>query len=307
MFFIKPFFSLLKLLLIRSFYYESRRLSEKNEFSNLFIKNLINTLKYFLLHNRYRMLVNSKLINRKMLKETCEKVLITLIKDQNKYQFGKTKIFFQAGQVAYLEKLRSEKLKACGIMIQKHVRGWLGRSKYIKIKRSTLLLQCQARGILARRLLKLKRESRAAIVIQSNWRAFVCKRKFTAIKRNLIKLQAICRGFLARKNKELIVQNNKATIIQAQVRGWLARKRYRKIIHGFTLLQAHFRRRKARKLFKTLKIEARSVEHQRQLNKGLENKIISLQQQIERINKERDALSLRAADMETYKAQVGCN
>lgn len=77
--------------------------------------------------------------------------------------------------------------------------------------------------------------------------------------------------------------NMKATKIQACVRGWLARKRYRQVIHGIVLLQAHYRRRKARKIYKELKIEARSVEHQRQLNKGLENKIISLQQQIERI------------------------
>jgi myosin-5 len=104
---------------------------------------------------RYRMLVNSRLINRKVLKETCETILKTLIKDEAKYQFGKTKIFFQAGQVAYLEKLRSEKLKSCGIMIQKHIRGWLARSKYVKMKKSALLLQRFSRGLLARRFMPL--------------------------------------------------------------------------------------------------------------------------------------------------------
>lgn len=88
---------------------------------------------------------------------------------------------------------------------------------------------------------------------------------------------------MARQNRKRVIQDINATKIQAYVRGWLARKRYKKVIHGITLLQAHFRRRKARRIFKTLKIEARSVEHQRQLNKGLENKIISLQQQIEKI------------------------
>ena len=96
-------------------------------------------------------------------------------------------------------------------------------------------------------------------------------------------LQALCRGYLARKNRDLIVQNVMATKIQAHVRGWLQKRRYEKMIYGFILLQAHFRRRKARKLFKHMKIEQRSVEHQRQLNKGLENKIISLQQQIEKL------------------------
>ena len=118
---------------------------------------------YMEFFQRYRMLAHSKLINRKQIKETCEKILNSLIKDQTKYQFGKTKIFFQAGQVAYLEKLRSEKLKSAGIMIQKHVRGWLARRKYLKVRKSLALLQRYGKGVLARRLLKHKRETRAAI------------------------------------------------------------------------------------------------------------------------------------------------
>ncbi len=138
---------------------------------------------------RYRMLVISKLINRLKIKETCENILIKLIADQQKYQFGKTKIFFMAGQVAYLEKLRTEKLRACGVMIQKHVRGWQSRSRFIKIKRSTLLIQCYARGMLARRLAKCKRETRAAVIIQSNWRAHLKRREYLATRERMIKLQ----------------------------------------------------------------------------------------------------------------------
>ena len=37
----------------------------------------------------------------------------------------------------------------------------------------------------------------------------------------------------------------------------------------------------ARKQLKLLKQEAKSIEHQKKLNKGLENKIISLQQKLE--------------------------
>lgn len=95
--------------------------------------------------------------------------------------------------------------------------------------------------------------------------------------------KTLCRGYLARKNRQQLVLGRKATVIQAHIRGMLARIRYKKIVRGITLCQAHFRRRKARKIFKAMKIEARSVEHQKQLNKGLENKIISLQQQIEKI------------------------
>lgn len=106
-----------------------------------------------------------------------------------KYQFGKTKIFFQAGQVAYLEKLRSEKLKVCGIMIQKHIRGWLARSKYLRIKRSVLLMQQRGRGLLARRLLKVKRETRAAIKIQKTWKGYMARKKFFNTRKFVIKFQ----------------------------------------------------------------------------------------------------------------------
>jgi myosin-5 len=106
-----------------------------------------------------------------------------------KYQFGKTKIFFQAGQVAYLEKLRSEKLKVCGIIIQKHIRGWLARSKYLRIKKTVLLIQRRARGLLARHLLKVKRESRAAIKIQKTWKGYIARKKFFNTKKFVIKLQ----------------------------------------------------------------------------------------------------------------------
>lgn len=72
-------------------------------------------------------------------------------KDPDMFQFGKSKIFFRAGQVAYLEKLRADKFRAACIKIQKTVRGWLHRVRYRKIRRSALLLQRYGRGYLARR------------------------------------------------------------------------------------------------------------------------------------------------------------
>ena len=74
-----------------------------------------------------------------------------LLQDRDKYQFGKNKIFFRAGQVAYLEKLRSDRLRYCGVLIQKHVRGWLARVRYQRVRKTVTLLQKHGRGMLARR------------------------------------------------------------------------------------------------------------------------------------------------------------
>lgn len=66
--------------------------------------------------------------------------------DHNQYQFGRTKIFFRAGQVAYLEKLRSDKLRHACILIQKCVRGWLQRRRFLSMRRAALTVQQYFRG-----------------------------------------------------------------------------------------------------------------------------------------------------------------
>lgn len=70
--------------------------------------------------------------------------------DQDKYQFGKTKIFFRAGQVAYLEKLRADKLRAACIRIQKTIRCWLARKKYLRQRHAAITIQRFTRGYQAR-------------------------------------------------------------------------------------------------------------------------------------------------------------
>jgi len=67
------------------------------------------------------------------------------------------------------------------------------------------------------------------------------------------------------------------------VRRFLARTRYLQTVRHIILVQSMVRRWLARRLYRKLKVEARSVEHVKKLNKGLENKIISLQQKIEEL------------------------
>lgn len=71
--------------------------------------------------------------------------------DQQKYQFGKNKMFFRAGQVAYLEKLRSDKLRSACVRIQKTIRCWLARRKYLRMRESAIIIQKHVRAHQARR------------------------------------------------------------------------------------------------------------------------------------------------------------
>ena len=96
----------------------------------------------------------------------------------DKYQLGKTKIFFRAGQVAYLEKLRSSRLRACGVMIQKHVRAWIAHKRYQRVRKSVMLAQRFGRGFLARKLARRLKEDKAATKLQAAARGFLQRRRY---------------------------------------------------------------------------------------------------------------------------------
>lgn len=69
-------------------------------------------------------------------------------------------------------------------------------------------------------------------------------------------------------------------VIQKWVKRWLAMRHYRRSLDAIVLLQSCVRRLKAKKELKKLKVEARSVEHFKKLNVGMENKILQLQHKI---------------------------
>ncbi|KAL1513922.1 hypothetical protein ABEB36_003260 [Hypothenemus hampei] len=253
---------------------------------------------------RYRVLCKFKDINKNNLEKTCQNILMQYIKNSDMYQFGKTKIFFRAGQVAYLEKLRYEKLKACCIMMQKTVRMFVARKKYQRIRKTTLLLQTYSRGLLARRKAQLIRTERAAITVQRYIRGFLLRRKYLQKKRCILGLQTQIRGLLARKQFKIIKDNAMATILQKYIRGYMARKRFTKRTRYIVVCQAAIRRFLARRQYKRMRIEARSIEHVKKLNKGLENKIISLQQRIDDLNKSHSELVVYKNEVNELKQKL---
>lgn len=77
-----------------------------------------------------------------------------------------------------------------------------------------------------------------------------------------------------------MLYEQKALIVQKWAKRWLAKLRYKRILAAIVLLQSCVRRMRAKKELKTLKVEARSVEHFKKLNIGMENKIVQLQHKI---------------------------
>ncbi|MBZ3869284.1 Unconventional myosin-Vb [Sciurus carolinensis] len=241
--------------------------------------------------NRYRVLVKKRELANTDKKAICKSVLESLIKDPDKFQFGRTKIFFRAGQVAYLEKLRADKFRAATIMIQKTVRGWLQKVKYHRLKRATLTLQRYCRGHLARRLAAHLRMTRAAVVLQKQFRMRRARLAYQRVRRAAVVIQAFARAMSVRRIYRQVLMEHKATIIQKHARGWMARRHFQQLRAAAIVIQCAFRRFKAKQELKALKIEARSAEHLKRLNVGMENKVVQLQRKIDDQNKEFKTLS----------------
>ncbi|KAH8024112.1 hypothetical protein HPB51_021733 [Rhipicephalus microplus] len=260
--------------------------------------------------SRYRVLTCARDIDRSDLKVTCRKILENVIKEEDKFQFGKTKIFFRAGQVAYLEKLRAEKHRACALMIQKHIRGYLQFRRYRMLLNAARGLQRYGRGMLARKHAHFLRCTKAAILIQKHVRGFIARRSYQRLRLLVVQLQCRIRGMYARNRYVELQRHAAAVIIQAtlflqkNVRCWIARRKYQHDVACVIVAQSAVRRWFAKKELRQLKIEAKSVEHVKKLNKGLEKKIISLQQKIEELVKENKAMRSRGEDMRGLQEKV---
>lgn len=249
---------------------------------------------------RYRLLCVSKDISRTDIKLTCKKILERHVRELDKYQFGATKIFFRAGQVAYLEKLRADLQRLYCVRVQSCVRRFIERRKYLRITKAIRGIQTYGRGFLARRHAQEVRRDRAAVKIQKHVRGWLQRSRYNRLRKLVIGLQSRIRGYLAR----LLYVERKTlcaiVTVQRYARGYLARQKAQNTKRRIVICQAAIRRFLARRQYKRLRIEARSLDHVKKLNKGLENKIISLQQKLGdslEKNKAIDPLLIQIADL----------
>uniref|UniRef100_A0A669CAF6 Myosin VB n=1 Tax=Oreochromis niloticus TaxID=8128 RepID=A0A669CAF6_ORENI len=255
--------------------------------------------------NRYRVLMKKSDMTTADKKLVCKNLLETLIKEPDMFQFGKTKIFFRAGQVAYLEKLRTDKFRSACIKIQKTVRGWLQRIRYRKIRKMAITLQRYGRGYMARRYAEFLRQTRAAIICQKQYRMVRERREFLRVRRAVVTIQAYAKGMFTRRIYQEVqpfLLHHKAMIIQKNVRGWMQRKKFRRARNAAITIQCAFRRMHAKRQLKQLKIEARSAEHLKKLNTGMENKIVQLQRKMDDQSKE---LRTQNEQLQTVNTSLG--
>ena len=247
--------------------------------------------------NRYYFLVPSSEWKEEP-KTVTLRIVQSTIKGENKYELGKTKIFFRAGQLAYLEKVRSEKFTAIVILIQKNALRNYHQRMYQKKKVSAVKIQTAWRAHAARKMYKSMREEAAAIKIQTSWRMNIARKKCKKTLAAISTIQRAWRHYVGRRDFEYVQRQKAASKIKATWKMYRQRKAYKKDLHDIVVAQSCWRRRVARKQYKLLKTEARSVGGIKQKNTALEKKVFELSLLLDSKKREASDLAKQVSNLE---------
>jgi myosin-5 len=130
------------------------------------------------------------MIQNFVLNGLCSLILEKTINDPDKYQNGKTKIFFRAGMLAALETLRSDRLNAMVTVVQKNMRRHMCLKRYREMRTAAIRIQSWWRGILAKRFVAQVRRETAATRFQRVARRYVQRKRFTEVRAAVVRLQS---------------------------------------------------------------------------------------------------------------------
>ncbi|KAK9836002.1 hypothetical protein WJX81_005192 [Elliptochloris bilobata] len=206
------------------------------------------------------------------------------------YQAGKSKIFLRAGQMAALDKLRTELLNASAVTLQRHARGFVLRRRYARLRRAAVTLQAGARGMAARALARRLRGEAAAVRIQTAWRRHVARARFLRVRRAVLAIQAAYRGLTARAVAADLRQQRAALALQAAWRGRMARQRFAAFRAAVVTLQSRWRGKRARRELRRRRAEAREAGRLLQDKQALEGRLREMERILATVQDQRNEL-----------------
>jgi myosin-5 len=170
------------------------------------------------------------------------------------YQLGTSKVFLRAGQMAMLDKQRTEKLSKAATVLQRHTRGWIARQHYKQALVLVVRMQVSACMLLTPPWI-----SRFGTFLwDGHWllvfvvsgvccldqlhvrRTGVCK---TCAHRSSVAVQAYARGLLARTQTRALRRQKAAVNIQTAWRRYKMRQQYNLVLHNITAVQVGAARR----------------------------------------------------------------
>lgn len=232
------------------------------------------------------------------IKQLCKNILDSTVDDKVKYQLGNTKIFFKAGMLAYLEKLRGDKLYSSSVMIQKKIKAIYYRRQYLMIMRSINKFHSLSKGYVIREIIDHEFKTNASILIQSLLRATKIRTSNKQILKSVVKLQSFVRRQLALKELRIQRRNNAVIIIQKKIRSFKPRISFINQRRSSVIVQSLIRMKFAQRKLKELKAEAKSLNHLKEVSYKLENKVIELTESLAAKVKENREMNIRIQSLQ---------
>lgn len=145
------------------------------------------------------------------------------------FVIGRTRAYFRAGALEYLEAERLRKLGTSAIIIQNRARTFMARSKYLKLRKAAMVLQSITRKCIAQSLYRHLR--RAAILVECWYRRMHASRTLIILRKNFKATLIQTRWRMITAMAVLKEYRTASLVVQTMVRGALQRPKFRDALH----------------------------------------------------------------------------
>ncbi|XP_041979694.1 myosin-VIIa [Aricia agestis] len=174
---------------------------------------------------RYRFLISGVPPAHKTDCMAATKRICATVLGKSDYQLGHTKVFLKDAHDLFLEQERDRVLTRKILILQRSIRGWVYRRRFLKMRAAAVLIQRHWRGKLQR--IRYNKMKVGYARLQALIRARVLAHRFRHLRGHIVSLQAAARGYLVRRSYGhkmwAIVK------IQSHVRRLIAMRRYRRL------------------------------------------------------------------------------
>ncbi|XP_023640678.1 myosin-10 isoform X4 [Capsella rubella] len=211
--------------------------------------------------------------------DACKKLLAKV--DLKGFQIGKTKVFLRAGQMAELDAHRAEVLGHSARIIQRKLRTYQSRKKYMLLQSASTEIQAFCRGSIARIQFEATRKEAASVRIQKQARTYICQTAFKKLCVSAIFIQTGFRAMDARVELRYRKKKKAAIIIQSQIRRCLCRWWYLRMKKAAITTQCGWRMKVARRELRKLKMAAKETGALQDAKTKLEKEVEELTSYLE--------------------------
>jgi len=173
--------------------------------------------------------------------------ICAVVLGKSDYQLGHTKVFLKDAHDLFLEQERDRVLTRKILILQRSIRGWVYRRRFL-------------------------RQRAAAISVQRFWKGYAQRKRYRNMRVGYMRLQALIRSrVLSHRFRHL---RGHIVGLQAHARGYLVRREYGHKMWAVIKIQSHVRRMIAMRRYRKLRLEHKQFAEVLQLRKLEEQELL---------------------------------